>query len=96
MSDCLFLFISFSSHLSDFVKPISSKGMSIEEIHLTEDEMELYLDLAPFLNPCPYIVPEDMSLAKVNGTFCVCVGTSFLCIIIYEINNCRCTIFSGN
>ncbi|XP_042450510.1 chloride channel protein CLC-d-like isoform X1 [Zingiber officinale] len=56
-------------HLSDFVKPISSKGMSIEEIHLSEDEMELYLDLAPFLNPCPYIVPEDMSLAKVYNLF---------------------------
>ncbi|CAL9755154.1 unnamed protein product, partial [Musa acuminata subsp. burmannicoides] len=56
-------------NFSDFVKPVSSKGMSIEEIHLTEDELELYLDLAPFLNPSPYIVPEDMSLAKVYNLF---------------------------
>lgn len=63
-------FFSFCRHnFSDFVKPVSSKGMSIEEIHLTEDELELYLDLAPFLNPSPYIVPEDMSLAKVNEIY---------------------------
>lgn len=40
--------------------------MTIDDIHLTEDEKEMYLDLAPFLNPCPYVVPEDMSLAKVT------------------------------
>jgi chloride channel 7 len=51
------------------VKPASSKGKSIDDIHLTEDELELYLDLAPFLNPSPYIVPEDMSLAKVDHAF---------------------------
>uniref|UniRef100_A0A0E0KHS2 Chloride channel protein n=1 Tax=Oryza punctata TaxID=4537 RepID=A0A0E0KHS2_ORYPU len=54
---------------SDFVKPPSSKGKSIDDIHLTEDELGLYLDLAPFLNPSPYIVPEDMSLAKVYNLF---------------------------
>lgn len=54
---------------SDFVKPASSKGKSIDDIHLTEDELGLYLDLAPFLNPSPYIVPEDMSLAKVYNLF---------------------------
>lgn len=62
----VYLFSFCRHNFSDFVKPVSSKGMSIEEIHLTEDELELYLDLAPFLNPSPYIVPEDMSLAKVN------------------------------
>ncbi|XP_010905222.1 chloride channel protein CLC-d isoform X1 [Elaeis guineensis] len=61
--------ISNRHNFSDFVKPVSSKGVSIEEIHLTEEELELYLDLAPFLNPSPYIVPEDMSLAKVYNLF---------------------------
>lgn len=56
-------------NFSDFVKPASSKGKSIDDIHLTEDELGLYLDLAPFLNPSPYIVPEDMSLAKVDPSF---------------------------
>lgn len=39
--------------------------MSVEDIHLSQDDLEMYIDLAPFLNPSPYIVPEDMSLAKV-------------------------------
>jgi len=61
------MFLLLPRHnFSDFVKPASSKGKSIDDIHLTEDELGLYLDLAPFLNPSPYIVPEDMSLAKVN------------------------------
>lgn len=29
----------------------------------------MYIDLAPFLNPSPYIVPEDMSLTKVYNLF---------------------------
>ncbi|KAL5541604.1 hypothetical protein UlMin_009314 [Ulmus minor] len=54
---------------NEFVKPASSKGMSIDDIHLTSDDMEMYIDLAPFLNPSPYIVPEDMSLTKVYNLF---------------------------
>ncbi|XP_073006449.1 chloride channel protein CLC-d isoform X2 [Typha latifolia] len=61
--------VSNRHKLSDFVKPATSKGKSIEEIYLTGGEMEMYLDLAPFLNPSPYIVPEDMSLAKVYNLF---------------------------
>ncbi|CAL9128860.1 unnamed protein product [Musa textilis] len=61
--------ISNRQNFSDFVKTVSRKGLSIEDIHLTEDELELYLDLAPYLNPPPYIVPEDQSLAKVCNLF---------------------------
>lgn len=52
-------------NFSEFVKPVSSKGISIEDIHLSSDDLEMYIDLAPFLNPSPYVVPEDMSLTKV-------------------------------
>ena len=51
---------------SEFAKPVSSKGLCIEDIHLTSDDLEMYIDLAPFLNPSPYVVPEDMSLTKVS------------------------------
>lgn len=51
------------------MKPASSKGMSIDDIHLSSDDLEMYIDLAPFLNPSPYIVPEDMSLTKVAILF---------------------------
>ncbi|CAL9151266.1 unnamed protein product [Musa hybrid cultivar] len=61
--------ISNRQNFSDFVKTDSSNGLSTEDIHLTEDELELYLDLASYLNPAPYIVPEDLSLAKVYNLF---------------------------
>ncbi|KAK4478078.1 hypothetical protein RD792_017343 [Penstemon davidsonii] len=56
-------------NLTEFVKPVSSKGLSVNDIHLTPDDLEMYIDLAPFLNPSPYIVPEDMSLTKVYNLF---------------------------
>ncbi|XP_022762055.1 chloride channel protein CLC-d-like isoform X3 [Durio zibethinus] len=56
-------------NFSEFAKPVSSKGISINDIHLSSDDLEMYIDLAPFLNPSPYIVPEDMSLTKVYNIF---------------------------
>ncbi|KAK7405890.1 hypothetical protein VNO78_07502 [Psophocarpus tetragonolobus] len=53
----------------EFAKPVSSKGICIEDIHLSSDDLEMYIDLIPFLNPSPYIVPEDMSLTKVYNLF---------------------------
>ncbi|KAJ7954904.1 Chloride channel protein [Quillaja saponaria] len=56
-------------NFSEFAKPVSSKGISIDDIHLSSDDLEMYIDLAPFLNPSPYIIPEDMSLTKVYNLF---------------------------
>ncbi|XP_031093188.1 chloride channel protein CLC-d-like isoform X2 [Ipomoea triloba] len=56
-------------NLCEFVKPVSSKGICINDIHLTQDDLEMYIDLSPFVNPSPYIVPEDMSLTKVYNLF---------------------------
>lgn len=57
----------YSRHnFSEFVKPASSKGISIHDIRLGPDDLEMYIDLAPFVNRSPYIVPEDMSLTKVT------------------------------
>lgn len=56
-------------NLSEFIKPASSKGISIENIHFSSDDLEMYIDLAPFINPSPYVVPEDMSLTKVYNLF---------------------------
>lgn len=53
-------------NLNEFVKPVSTKGITIDDIHLTPDDLEMYIDIAPFLNPSPYVVPEDMSLTKVT------------------------------
>ncbi|KAK6265850.1 hypothetical protein QUC31_016687 [Theobroma cacao] len=56
-------------NFSEFAKPVSSKGLSINDIYLSSDDLEMYIDLAPFLNPSPYVVPEDMSLTKVYNLF---------------------------
>ncbi|CAA7017213.1 unnamed protein product [Microthlaspi erraticum] len=60
---------SIRHSFSEFAKPVSSKGLCIEDIHLSSDDLEMYIDLAPFLNPSPYVVPEDMSLTKVYNLF---------------------------
>ncbi|XP_051129565.1 chloride channel protein CLC-d [Andrographis paniculata] len=56
-------------NLNEFVKPVSTKGITLDDVHLTPDDMNMYIDLAPFLNPSPYVVPEDMSLTKVYNLF---------------------------
>ncbi|KAI5416123.1 hypothetical protein KIW84_041245 [Lathyrus oleraceus] len=52
----------FSS--DDFAKKGSTERLKIEDIHLTEEEMGMYIDLHPFTNASPYTVVETMSLAK--------------------------------
>ncbi|KAL5065174.1 hypothetical protein RYX36_026911 [Vicia faba] len=52
----------FSS--DDFAKKGSTKRMKIEDIHLSEEETGMYIDLHPFTNASPYTVVETMSLAK--------------------------------
>lgn len=48
----------------DFAKGGSGSGDNIDDIELTNEEMEMYIDLHPFSNASPYTVVETMSLAK--------------------------------
>ncbi|GJN01548.1 hypothetical protein PR202_ga18822 [Eleusine coracana subsp. coracana] len=48
----------------DFAKPGSGKRDRIEDIELTAEELEMFVDLHPFTNTSPYTVLETMSLAK--------------------------------
>lgn len=57
--------------VTDFSKPVSSHGLGIEDVQLAPEELEMYLDLLPFLNASPYFVSEDMSLNKVSTTWCL-------------------------
>lgn len=43
---------------------LAEHGRRIEEVELTEEEMEMYVDLHPFTNMTPYTVVESMSVAK--------------------------------
>ncbi|XP_027329657.1 putative chloride channel-like protein CLC-g isoform X3 [Abrus precatorius] len=57
----------FSS--DDFAKKGSSNGLKIEDIQLTEEEMDMFIDLHPFTNASPYTVVETMSLGKALTLF---------------------------
>ncbi|XP_059635170.1 putative chloride channel-like protein CLC-g [Cornus florida] len=48
----------------DFAKKGLGNEDKIEDIELTEEEMEMFIDLHPFTNTSPYTVVETMSLAK--------------------------------
>ncbi|MCL7035137.1 hypothetical protein MKW94_013355 [Papaver nudicaule] len=48
----------------DFAKRGSGKCDLMENIELTEEELEMFIDLHPFTNSSPYTVVETMSLAK--------------------------------
>ncbi|XVE98408.1 hypothetical protein REPUB_Repub03eG0104000 [Reevesia pubescens] len=48
----------------DFAKKGLGNVDKIEDIKLTDEEMEMFLDLHPFTNASPYTVLETMSLAK--------------------------------
>ncbi|KAJ9141023.1 hypothetical protein P3X46_031607 [Hevea brasiliensis] len=54
---------------SDFAKRGSGNGGKIEDIEISEEEMEMFLDLHPFTNTSPYTVVETMSLAKARVLF---------------------------
>ncbi|CAL9105226.1 putative chloride channel-like protein CLC-g isoform X1 [Musa acuminata AAA Group] len=53
----------------DFAKRGSGKHDRIEDIEVTAEEMEMYIDLHPFTNTSPYTVVETMSLAKALTLF---------------------------
>nr|XP_043619385.1 putative chloride channel-like protein CLC-g [Erigeron canadensis] len=57
----------FSS--SDFAKQGLGKADQIEDIELTEEDMQMFIDLHPFTNASPYTVVETMSLAKALTLF---------------------------
>jgi chloride channel 7 len=65
----------------DFAKPISTKGLTIEEL---ESELgpylNMYLDLGPYVDPSFYVVQEDASLSKVYKLFRT-LGLRHLCVI---------------
>ncbi|XP_057420552.1 chloride channel protein CLC-c isoform X2 [Lotus japonicus] len=48
----------------DFAKPGSGKGIEVDDLDISVEEMEMYVDLHPITNRSPYTVVETMSLAK--------------------------------
>ncbi|XP_078440813.1 chloride channel C [Wolffia australiana] len=64
----------------DFAKAGSGKGAKVEEVELSEEEMDMYVDLHPITNTSPYTVVETMSLAKAALLFRE-LGLRHLCVV---------------
>ncbi|CAN6475479.1 unnamed protein product [Victoria cruziana] len=64
----------------EFAKPGSGKGLRIEDVDISDAEMEMYVDLHPVTNTSPYTVVETMSLAKALVLFRQ-LGLRHLCVI---------------
>ncbi|KAF2310584.1 hypothetical protein GH714_014952 [Hevea brasiliensis] len=77
---------------SDFAKRGSGNGGKIEDIEISEEEMEMFLDLHPFTNTSPYTVVETMSLAKARVLFRE-VGLRHL-LVIPKVTSVRTSILS--
>ncbi|KAK9149578.1 hypothetical protein Scep_008335 [Stephania cephalantha] len=54
----------FGLILREHILKGSGKADKIEDIEITEEEMEMFIDLHPFTNASPYTAGETMSLAK--------------------------------
>jgi chloride channel 7 len=49
---------------SDFAKPGLGRGIRVEDLDISQEDMEMFVDLHPITNTSPYTVVETMSLAK--------------------------------
>lgn len=68
----------FRAH--DFAKAGSGKGVKLEDLDISEEEKEMYVDLHPITNTSPYTVVESMSLAKAAVLFRE-LGLRHLCVV---------------
>lgn len=64
----------------DFAKAGSGKGLKVDDLDLTEEEMDMYVDLHPITNRSPYTVVENMSLAKAAVLFRG-LGLRHMCVV---------------
>jgi len=65
---------------SDLCKPTSTAGLGLHDLTVTAEEGARWLDLAPLVNPCPYVVQSDTSLTKVYSLFRT-LGLRHLCVV---------------
>ncbi|WOL11914.1 chloride channel protein CLC-c [Canna indica] len=65
---------------SGFAKAGSGKGPKFDELSISEEEMDMFIDLHPITNTSPYTVVETMSLAKAAVLFRE-LGLRHLCVV---------------
>uniref|UniRef100_A0A7S3FDR9 Chloride channel protein n=1 Tax=Prasinoderma singulare TaxID=676789 RepID=A0A7S3FDR9_9VIRI len=59
----------FKYDVSEFSKSVSTRGLTIEDIKVTEQELDMVIDLLPLCNASPHVVSSDASLTKVYSMF---------------------------
>ncbi|KAL4556194.1 hypothetical protein LXL04_038837 [Taraxacum kok-saghyz] len=67
-------------HAFDFAKAGLGRGPKLEDLDITPEEMEMYVDLHPITNTSTYTVAETMSLAKAAVAFRE-LGLRHLCVV---------------
>lgn len=85
----------FEVSSTDFAKAGAGKGNKVEELNISDEEMEMYVDLHPITNTSPYTVVETMPLSKVVVLFRD-VGLRHLCVVPKKSNvsfMCVCVCF---
>lgn len=65
---------------SDFAKAGSGKGLTLEDLDIKEEELEMFVDLHPITNTSPFTVVETMSLAKAAILFRQ-LGLRHMCVV---------------
>lgn len=65
---------------SDFGKCGLGKGLKFEDLDITDEEMEMFVDMHAIVNTSPYTVVETMSLAKAQVLFRA-LGLRHLCVV---------------
>jgi hypothetical protein len=60
--------VAFSYQQSDFVRPISEPPPGIADLALTDQELAMYLDLGPYVNPSYYVVQVRDLRGAVQGS----------------------------
>lgn len=71
---------------ADFAKQGSGRGFMIEDIDISEEEQDMYIDLHPFCNTSPYTVVETSSLEKAFFLFRN-LGLRHLCVMPKELGS---------
>ena len=59
---------------------LAEKAGSVDELQLSPEELDMYIDLHPFTNTTPYTVVETMSVAKAVVLFRTCALRHMLII----------------
>ncbi len=63
--------VAFSYHMAEFASPISEGGPGLEQVVLSNEQLGMFLDLGPYVNPSYYVVQVRAGMGMLVST---CAG----------------------